>query len=459
MPLKNNITTFSLVVIGITGVFSIGEIPIAAQYGLSSVVYYLITGLLFFVPSALVCAELASGWPKAGGIYAWIKEAFGIKIGLFAMWIEWLNNLIAFPVILAFIVITISYVTFPLLQSNKYYMLLAMLIIFWTLTIINFLGIRVSSWINNISMVLGAFLPCLLVIFSGVLFYVSNQGISAQHALKFATPQNIHYYSLLTSLVLSYTGIQVIAFHTKDIEDPEKVYPKAILIITAILLVLSIFSSLAVAYVIPNNNIDIIVGLIQAMQAFFTKLHLRGIVTPIILFIALGRIGALNVWIVGPAKGMLAIANDINVPNVIRFRNRYDAPITILTIQAVITTILSSAYLFMPTVASAYWLLIVMSTGLTLILYMLMFSSIIYLRYKQPFVQRTYQLPGGKVGVWLIAGIGFSISLMVFLLSFIPPAQLNIKGNFFNLVYAGALFIIFIFFYLFIRNTKVKINQ
>ena len=72
--------TFSLTLISISAIIGLRNLPTFAVNGLASSFFLLVAALLFFIPVALVCAELASGWPKAGGIYAWVKEAFGQRI-------------------------------------------------------------------------------------------------------------------------------------------------------------------------------------------------------------------------------------------------------------------------------------------------------------------------------------------------------------------------------------------
>ena len=48
-----------------------------AYYGLSSVTLFIIGALVFFLPTGLVAAELASGWGQRGGIFRWVGEAMG----------------------------------------------------------------------------------------------------------------------------------------------------------------------------------------------------------------------------------------------------------------------------------------------------------------------------------------------------------------------------------------------
>src|SRR5579871_3856240 len=72
---------FALAMINVAAVLSLRNFPSMAVYGWSSVSWYILGALLFLLPSAFVGAELATGWPKGGGVYAWVKQAFGEEYG------------------------------------------------------------------------------------------------------------------------------------------------------------------------------------------------------------------------------------------------------------------------------------------------------------------------------------------------------------------------------------------
>ncbi len=117
---KRVLGIFVLATLNLAVITSLRNMPLVAKYGLSSVSYYLIAALVFIFPTALVAAELATGWPKAGGVYIWVREAFGERWGLSAVWLQWLHNLPWYPAMLAFVGTLIAYaVKAPHLAQNK----------------------------------------------------------------------------------------------------------------------------------------------------------------------------------------------------------------------------------------------------------------------------------------------------------------------------------------------------
>jgi hypothetical protein len=57
----------SIALISLAAVLTLRSLPSIAEYGWSSIAYYFLGAILFFIPLALVAAELATGWPRAGG--------------------------------------------------------------------------------------------------------------------------------------------------------------------------------------------------------------------------------------------------------------------------------------------------------------------------------------------------------------------------------------------------------
>src|SRR3990167_3223412 len=106
---KKILSVFSLVMINIIAVDSLRTLAITAELGFSLVFYYLIAALAFFIPAALVAEELATAYPNTGGIYIWVREAFGIRVAFITSWMQWIYNVVWYPTMLAFIAGTIAY--------------------------------------------------------------------------------------------------------------------------------------------------------------------------------------------------------------------------------------------------------------------------------------------------------------------------------------------------------------
>ena len=104
-----------------------------------------------------------------------------------------------------------------------------------------------------------------------------------------------------------------------------------------------------------------------------------------------------------------------------------------------------SVFLVMPTVSSAYWILNVLAVELYLLMYVLLFASAIKLRYKRPYVERAYKVPGGNFGMWCVAGIGLISCVFTFFIGLLPPAQIHVGSVLFYVLFLVISILLFCF--------------
>jgi len=168
---KRVLGTFTLAMITVAAIVSLRNLPLSAEFGLSSIFYFVVSAIVFFIPIALTTAELATGWPRAGGNYVWVSEAFGKPFGFFSLWTAWMESIAWFPAILAFTGAMLAHLLTPLfpgLEHNKIFYFAVMLTVFWGATFLNFLGIKTSGWISALGVVTGTLIPGALIIGLGI---------------------------------------------------------------------------------------------------------------------------------------------------------------------------------------------------------------------------------------------------------------------------------------------------
>lgn len=434
---KRILTVFMLAMINVAALGSVKNWPTTAEFGFSSIFFFLLATLIFFIPTALVSAELATGWPKLGGIFVWVKEAFGHRLGFLSIWLLWIENVIWYPTILSFIAGTGAYIFSPSLATNKWYLTSVILIVFWGVTFLNLLGMKIYGWISTIGVIGGTFIPGILIITLGVMWYFSGNPMQITFSLDSLIPNmsNPEQLVFFTGVLLSLCGMEMSAIHAKDVKNPQVDYPRAILTSGIIIVVSTILGVLAIASVVPQKEIGLNTGAMQALEMFLNSYHLKALIPFVAILVSMGAIGSLSTWIVGPSRGLLAAAQMGDLPQLFRKVNRHNMPTSLLIAQGVIVSILSFMFVFMPTVNSAYWILSVMVAQLYLIMYLLMFAAAIKLRYKKPDVVRAYKIPGGNIGMWIVASLGFFSSIFALMIGFFPPAQIPTGNTYFYVAF------------------------
>ncbi len=421
------LSVFSLVMINVIAIDSLRNVPAAAEYGLSLIFYYAFAALLFFIPSAMVSAELATGWPLDGGVYVWVREAFGRKTGLMAIWLQWIENVIWYPTIMSFIAGTILFSINPASAENKFYLLAIMLVLFWAATFLNMQGMKISALISEVSAITGTLIPMIFIIVLGGLWLFQGKTSQINFSLSSLVPNlsNFTNLSYLTGILLSLVGVELSATYAQSVRNPQRDYPRAMLISVLIIISSLTLSSLAIAIVLPKQEISLVHGLVEAFSEFFKAYNLPWMTKIVAFIIIIGGFGSVAAWILGPSKGMFAASLDGNIPRVFKTTNKNGAPAALLILQAVIFTVLCSLFLFMPSVNSSYWVLTALTTQLYMLMYFMMFIAAIKLRYSKPDVRRSYRIPGGNFGMWVVAGIGALASLGAIVIGFLPPEGFN----------------------------------
>jgi glutamate:GABA antiporter len=425
---SNKLTTFALVMLITGAVDSIRNLPAASLFGTSLIFFFTLAAIVFLIPTALVSAELASGTSENSGIFHWVKDAFGEKIGFMAIWLQWITNLVWFPTILSFIAGLISNLINPTLAQNKMYLIATILVTFWALTLLNLRGLRVSAQFTSFCAIFGMVIPMGLIIGLAILWLLLGHPSQIHFTAEniFPTLHHANTWISLTAIMTAFAGMELAAVHIKDIHNPQQTFPRALLISVFLILSTMLFGSLAIAIVLPQEKISLVNGVMQAFTSFFEAYHIAWSIPIITLMILIGSLGGIISWVISPAKGLLQAAQLGYLPEFLQKENKHGVAANLLITQAVIVSIVCCAFLLMPSVGGSYWLLTALSTQLYILMYVMMFLVGLYSRYKFPHEIRSFTIPGGKFGIWLVTCLGLFGCLITLIVGFFPPDGVNV---------------------------------
>ena len=423
------LSVLALSLMNVAIVMDIRGFTIIAREGMTLFFYLGFATLFVLLPIALVSAELATGWPKRGGVYLWVKEAFGPGMGFLAIWLLWAQNLVWYPTVLTFAASALSYFFVnPELAENPKFIVSVILIIFWGSTFLSCFGVRTASRFTSIGVLMGTIIPCFFLIGLGLYWWLSGNRIEFLEFQKPLIPDLSDFRSLafLASIVLLYTGIEMNAVHIRKLERPRRHYTLSLIISMVIILLIFTFGSLTLAAVIPSSEISLSRGVLESFSVLLDKVHLGFLLPFISLFLVFGVTSSVITWINGPSRALLATAKDGRLPPFLRKTNKYGVQTRILLVQACIVTFICLTFVLIPNVSSAFFILTDLTAILYLLMYVLFYLSALRLRYTQPEVKRRYKVPGGMIGMWLVAGIGLAATLFSIFIGFFPPDQISV---------------------------------
>jgi glutamate:GABA antiporter len=421
---------FSLAMITAVSVDSVRNLPATALFGSSLIFFFILGALLFLLPCALVSAELSSTSTEPGGVYAWVKNAFGPQAGVLAIWLQWIENVIWYPTILSFVAGTIGFLISPALVDNKVFLISVILVSFWGATLINLRGIKSSALFSNFCAVAGLLIPMALIIGLGASWIFSSQPMQIHFTSHDLLPHlgDSQVWVALTGIMLSFCGMEIATVHARDVKDPQRSYPRAMLLSTLIIVFTLVCGALAIAIVLPEKQISLVAGIMQAFQIFFAAYHLTWILPIIALTLVIGGMGSVSNWIIAPTRGLCLAARDGYLPRHFAVENSFGAPKILLVYQALIVTAVSMVFLLLPSVNASYWLLTALTAQLYMIMYILMFAAALRLRSKPAVRREGFQIPGGRWGIWTVGIAGILGSVITFIIGFIPPSNIQTGG-------------------------------
>ena len=139
-----------IVFMNVIAILSLRQIPNVAPYGASAMLLWVIAAFCLFFPLAMVCGELSTGWPKDGGIFVWIKEAFGKRIAWIVVVCFLFSCVLFFPLMLQFGFTALGYMFSDSLAESKVFIGVGSMVIFWLLTLLNIRGMqwtKISCWL------------------------------------------------------------------------------------------------------------------------------------------------------------------------------------------------------------------------------------------------------------------------------------------------------------------------
>jgi glutamate:GABA antiporter len=424
-------TALALMTVGSVGY--LGSAPALSVYGLASVFLYVAPAFVFLLPVSLVAAELASGWP--GGVYNWVSEGISAPMGLLAVWCEFAQTIFYYPALLAYVGGTLAYVVDPRLAGNGVYNAAVIIVLFWGGVLVSARGVSLVAKLSSSGTIIGTLIPGAILVALGVAYLVqpnhSAVPMNADHILP--AWNGLASIVLIVNSFFTYAGVEVNAVHVDELRDPGREYPKSIFLAMALVLAVFIGPTLAIAWVIPAQQISLTAGVMQAFNRLFTHFGLGFAVPLIAIALAVGALAGMISWLDGPSEGLLRIGREQGfLPPYFQKVNRRGIEVRILAAQGTVITVIALLYAFIPDVSRAYWIFAVMATQIYLVMYVLMFIAAIRLRRTQPDHTRGYKAPALR----LLCLVGAVSSVAALVIGLVPPSQF---GHSNPLVYAALI--------------------
>ncbi|GAA0462818.1 amino acid transporter [Actinoplanes capillaceus] len=420
LPGTAYISWVALALMTTSSVASLRPSPTMAVYGLAAIFLYLVPAIVFLLPTALVSAELASGW--SGGVYNWVAEGISKPMGFLAVWCQFAQTIFYYPSLLAYVASTLAYVFDPSLAANGVWTALVIVVCYWTGVGISAQGAKSVAGLAGAGLIIGTLIPGTLLVVLGAIFLGQGNPSAAPMDASHLLPAwaGISSLVLIVNNFLSYSGMEMNAVHVSSLRNPAREFPRTMLLATGLVLVILILPALAISWFIPSDELSLTAGVMQAFDTVFAQFGMQWMTPLVGVMLVAASLGGMLTWLAGPSKGLLLISRQEGyLPPFLQRMNKHGVQQNILVVQGAVTTVIALAYAFIPDVSSAYWIFSVITTQVYLIAYLLMFVAAMRLRRREPDHPRGYRAP--LLGTLCV--VGFAASAAALAIGFVPSSQ------------------------------------
>src|SRR5207253_11523847 len=236
---------------------------------------WLVAMVVFFLPSAIAVRELSDIDPGAGGIYRWVRRAFGPLHGFVAGWGYWVNNLFYFPSLLVTTAAIAAYAAGPRfvhLGDNNVFIAALSLAGLWLAVGMNVVGLRVGKRLQNLGGH-GTWLPGLIFVVLAI-WSLTTHGSATPVTARGLVPASLDLQSinLFATMTFAFAGLELAPTLGDEIHDPSRTLRRGIAVSGLAIVAMYVLGTAAMLVALPHDTVSITNGMPQATAAMVERL-------------------------------------------------------------------------------------------------------------------------------------------------------------------------------------------
>ena len=248
-----------MVLFSVSAILLLDTLAAGASIGVQSVFWWIFLGIVFFVPYALICSEMGTTYPEQGGIYAWVRDAFGGRWASRVTWAYWVNTAVWLPAIYILFAGVLSQLFFPGLSLGM--QITSAIGLSWLSVVINVISLNIGKLVPN----LGAIIKSVVfaAIIGGAFHYSRTQGLANDFSFGNLAPEWGESLKYISVIIYGMLGFELVSASSEEMVDPARDVPWSIFISGAIIIVLYTAATAAVLAALPTDEIDLVEGLME----------------------------------------------------------------------------------------------------------------------------------------------------------------------------------------------------
>lgn len=378
----------------VCAVLVVDQLAASAAIGAQSIFWWIFTMVLFFIPYGLITSELGTTYPEQGGIYGWVRRAFGARWGARTSWLYWINVAFWMPAVYVLFAGMFAQMFYP--EMTLWTQILIGVVLTWLTVWVNSVTLDVGKWVPNI----GAFFKVIIMLSIGLggFYYASQHGVANDLSIGSIMPSWGASLAFLPVIVYNFLGFELMSGAAEEMENPARDIPKAIITSGVIIAGFYLLGTVGILIALPLDDIGLIDGLIDTLRKLFGDSGSGGAFVVGLGLMALFTFFANMVtWTIGANRSAAEAADAGDLPAIFgKLHAVHKTPVSAAVLTGVVSTVVIILYGFMAADAEdLFWTLFAFSSVVFLLPYLLMFGAFLKLRRIDAEVTRPYRVPGG----------------------------------------------------------------
>jgi len=391
---KKVLKTLDMTLFTVCAIIVIDTLAASASIGASTISWWLITLVLFFIPYGLVTAELGSTYTEQGGLYVWIKRAFGEKWAARSTWYYWINVALWMPSVYILFAGMFAQMFFP--EMSLWLQIGIGIMMTWITVWIGTITLEAGKWVPNI----GAFIKAAIMLLLGVggIVYALRNGVANDLSFTAILPSWDAGLAFLPVIVYNFMGFELMSGAAEEMENPGKDILSAILTAGALIAFFYILATVGILLALPLDQLGLVSGIIDTLKAILGDSGIGGIA---VLVLGIGALctflANMVTWTMGANRTAAEAANEGELPAVFgKLHPVNKTPVGAYLLTGVISTLVLAVYGFMAgSNEELFWTLFAFSSIIFLLPYLALFPAFLKLRATDINAKRPFQIPGG----------------------------------------------------------------
>ena len=394
VPLQRILRGVDLTLFSLCAILVLDGLGASAAIGPSSLIWYLVVLVLFFLPYGLITAELGAAYPVQGGLHDWIGRAFGPRWAARATWCYWVCVPLGIPSVYVLAAGIFSQLFLPGLDRRG--IVLIALLLTWGTVALGVLRLELGRWVPN----LGAPLKALVILalgFGGIAFALRH-GPANELSLPALLPRWDAGLAFLPVVVFNFLGFELVSGASGEMRAPRRDVPRAIALSGLLIAFFYLFATLGMLLALPLAHLSLVQGIVGALEAVFGQTGAGGLVVHALGVAVLASFLATMVtWTQGTSRTAVRAAQEGSLPGILgRLDPRQATPVGAALFSGALASLVLIGYGLLGGSDDHYfWSLFAFASIVFLLPYLLLFPAFLKLRRVDPAASRPYRLPGG----------------------------------------------------------------